>query len=148
MRDRHGTSDEVDDCLLNKFSSVSSPSSSNPSFDQYIGINMMCPRGRCVYDNTDTFVVHGTPATLPMFEQVLFGPFMVILQQDIDRTCTFVFHPILTHLYMFQVLAQMLLLYTTSIPAEYRSLLPFLLTPVCWQQKGSIPGLVKLLRSG
>ncbi|KAF8425063.1 hypothetical protein L210DRAFT_3224112 [Boletus edulis BED1] len=130
MRDRHGTSDEVDDCLLNKFSSVSSPSSSNPSFDQYIGINMMCPRGRCVYDNTDTFVVHGTPATLPMFEQVLFGPFMVILQQDID------------------LLAQMLLLYTTSIPAEYRSLLPFLLTPVCWQQKGSIPGLVKLLRSG
>lgn len=49
--------------------------------------------------------------------------------------------------YVFQILAQMLSLHTTSVPAEYRTLLPFLLTPACWQQKGSIPGLVKLLRA-
>ena len=30
---------------------------------------------------------------------------------------------------------------------DYRSLLPFLLTPSVWQQKGSIPGLVKLLKA-
>lgn len=41
----------------------------------------------------------------------------------------------------------MLALHTTGVPTEYRSLLPFLLTPTCWQQKGSIPGLVKLLRA-
>lgn len=35
----------------------------------------------------------------------------------------------------------------TDLPTEYSSLLPFLLTPVVWQQKGSIPGLVKLLRA-
>lgn len=35
----------------------------------------------------------------------------------------------------------------TSVPDQYRSLLPFLLTPAGWQQKGSIPGLVKLLRA-
>jgi exportin-2 (importin alpha re-exporter) len=49
--------------------------------------------------------------------------------------------------YVFQILAQMLALHTTGVPAEYRSLLPFLMTPACWQQKGSIPGLVKLLKA-
>jgi exportin-2 (importin alpha re-exporter) len=49
--------------------------------------------------------------------------------------------------YVFQVLGQMLELYTGDIPAEYRSLLPFLLTPTMWQQKGCIPGLVKLLKA-
>jgi exportin-2 (importin alpha re-exporter) len=39
----------------------------------------------------------------------------------------------------------MLDLHTTDVPTEYRSLLPFLLTPAVWQQKGSVPGLVKLL---
>lgn len=41
----------------------------------------------------------------------------------------------------------MLELHTTDVPTEYRSLLPFLLTPAIWQQKGSIPGLVKLLKA-
>jgi exportin-2 (importin alpha re-exporter) len=50
--------------------------------------------------------------------------------------------------YVFQVLSQMLELHPqTDLPTEYSSLLPFLLTPVVWQQKGSIPGLVKLLRA-
>lgn len=41
----------------------------------------------------------------------------------------------------------MLELQPTDVPAQYRSLLPFLLTPAIWQQKGSIPGLVKLLKA-
>ena len=49
--------------------------------------------------------------------------------------------------YVFQILAQMLDLHKGEIPAEYRSLLPVLLTPASWQQKGSIPGLVKLLKT-
>ena len=36
-------------------------------------------------------MVHGTPETLATFEQALFGPFTVILQQDIDRTCASLF---------------------------------------------------------
>jgi exportin-2 (importin alpha re-exporter) len=40
----------------------------------------------------------------------------------------------------------MLHLHAGDVPAAYRSLLPFLLTPAIWQQKGSIPGLVRLLR--
>lgn len=35
----------------------------------------------------------------------------------------------------------------TGVPAAYRDLLPFLLTPAMWQQKGSIPGLVRLLKA-
>lgn len=41
----------------------------------------------------------------------------------------------------------MLELHSDTIPATYRSLLPFLLTPASWQQRGSIPGLVKLLKA-
>jgi exportin-2 (importin alpha re-exporter) len=49
--------------------------------------------------------------------------------------------------YVFQILAQMLELHTSDVPTDYRSLLPFLLQPAIWQQKGSIPGLVKLLKA-
>jgi exportin-2 (importin alpha re-exporter) len=41
----------------------------------------------------------------------------------------------------------MLEFHSNEIPAEYHNLLPFLLTPAVWQQKGSIPGLVKLLKA-
>ena len=41
----------------------------------------------------------------------------------------------------------MLDLHADVVPTAYRELLPFLLTPPCWQQKGSIPGLVKLLKA-
>ncbi|KAG1763112.1 CAS/CSE protein [Suillus occidentalis] len=101
---------------------------SNPNFDQYIFESISALL---------RFVVSGTPSTLPTFEQALFGPFTFILQQDIDQYIP----------YVFQILAQMLESHTTGVPSEYRSLLPFLLTPTCWQQKGSIPGLVKLLKA-
>lgn len=48
--------------------------------------------------------------------------------------------------YVFQILAQMLTLHQ-GVPVDYRALLPFLLTPAMWAQKGSIPGLVALLRA-
>jgi exportin-2 (importin alpha re-exporter) len=41
----------------------------------------------------------------------------------------------------------MLELHTHDVPEAYRSLLPFLLVPAPWEQKGSIPGLVALLRA-
>lgn len=101
---------------------------SNPNFDQYIFESISALL---------RFVVSGTPSTLHVFEQALFGPFTFILQQDIDQYIP----------YAFQILAQMLEAHTTGVPSEYRTLLPFLLTPTCWQQKGSIPGLVKLLKA-
>ena len=41
----------------------------------------------------------------------------------------------------------MLELHRGEVPADYRSLLPFLLQPSSWAQKGSIPGLVRLLKA-
>ncbi|KAH7882920.1 CAS/CSE protein [Phlebopus sp. FC_14] len=107
---------------------VISKNPSNPNFDQYIFESISALM---------RFIVQGAPATLPTFEQALFGPFTFILQQDIDQYIP----------YVFQILAQMLELHTTDVPTEYRSLLAFLLMPACWQQKGSIPGLVKLLKA-
>jgi exportin-2 (importin alpha re-exporter) len=49
--------------------------------------------------------------------------------------------------YVFQILAQMLELHAADVPGEYRSILPFLVMEASWQQKGSIPGLVKLLKA-
>lgn len=34
-----------------------------------------------------------------------------------------------------------------QVPNDYRSILIHLLTPASWQQKGSIPGLVRLLKT-
>lgn len=108
---------------------VISKNPSNPHFDQYIFESI---------SGLMKFIVEGSPTTLPKFEQTLFTPFTTILQQDIDQYIP----------YVFQVLAQMLDLHSTGeVPPEYQNLLPFLFTPAIWQQKGSIPGLVKLLKT-
>jgi exportin-2 (importin alpha re-exporter) len=63
-----------------------------------------------------------------MFEQALFGPFTIIIQQDIDRKPSlYLFtqlptqtHPITEYiLYIFQVLAQMLELHISSVPPAF-----------------------------
>ncbi|PIL29858.1 hypothetical protein GSI_08065 [Ganoderma sinense ZZ0214-1] len=107
---------------------VISKNPSNPNFDQYIFESISALM---------RFTVQANPGTLPTFERALFGPFTIILQQDIDQYIP----------YAFQILAQMLDLHTGEVPPEYRGLLPLLLTPASWQQKGSIPGLVKLLKA-
>ncbi|KAG6820300.1 hypothetical protein H0H93_002564 [Arthromyces matolae] len=101
---------------------------SNPRFDQFIFESL---------SGLMRFVVGGNTTTLQTFENALFQPFTVILEQDVDQYIP----------YVFQVLAQMLELHQAQVPEQYRSLLPLLLTPAMWQQKGSIPGLVKLLKA-
>jgi exportin-2 (importin alpha re-exporter) len=71
---------------------VTSKNPSNPKFDQYIFESIS---GLMRYFSVDAsalvlifnhrFIVQGTPTTLNTFEQALFGPFTIILQQDIDR---------------------------------------------------------------
>ncbi|KDQ49269.1 hypothetical protein JAAARDRAFT_201016 [Jaapia argillacea MUCL 33604] len=107
---------------------VISKNPSNPNFDQYIFESISALM---------RFVVAGSPNTHPTFEQALFAPITIILQQDIDQYIP----------YVFQILAQMLELHHSGAPAEYRGLLQFLLQPPVWQQKGNIPGLVKLLNA-
>ncbi|KAH8833705.1 Cse1-domain-containing protein [Flagelloscypha sp. PMI_526] len=107
---------------------VISKNPSNPNFDQYIFETISALM---------RFVVNGNPVTLPTFENALFGPFTIIIQQDIEQYIP----------YVFQVLAQMLNLHTDGVPEQYRPLLNLLFSPTAWQQKGSIPGLVKLLKA-
>lgn len=56
---------------------IISKNPSNPNFDQYIFESISALM---------RFAVAAKPETLPAFEQALFGPFTIILQQDIDRT--------------------------------------------------------------
>ncbi|KAF9259931.1 Cse1-domain-containing protein [Marasmius fiardii PR-910] len=108
---------------------VISKNPSNPKFDQYIFESISALM---------RFVVGGSASTLSVFEQQLFGQFTNILQNDIDQYIP----------YTFQILAQMLSLHdANTIPGPYESLLSFLLKPAVWAQKGSIPGLVRLLRA-
>ncbi|KAH8102322.1 Cse1-domain-containing protein [Cristinia sonorae] len=107
---------------------VISRNPSNPNFDQYIFESISA---------FVRFVVGANRGALPAIEQALFGPCTVILQQDVEQYIP----------YVFQLFAQMLDMHTDTVPAAYRELLSFLLTPASWQQKGSIPGLVKLLKA-
>ncbi|KIM38838.1 hypothetical protein M413DRAFT_75629 [Hebeloma cylindrosporum] len=108
---------------------VISKNPSNPHFDQYIFESI---------SGLMRFIVAGSPTTLQTFENTLLGPFVIILEQDIDQYIP----------YVFQVLAQMLELHSGGqVPDTYQNLLHFLLTPAIWQQKGSIPGLVRLLKA-
>lgn len=111
---------------------VISRNPSNPAFDQYIFESISA---------LIRFIVVDDIGTLPHFEEILFPPATIILQQDIDQYIP----------YVFQILAQMLELHRDDEPADrraaYRGLLPDLLVPTTWQQKGSIPGLVKLLKA-
>ncbi|KAH9023317.1 Cse1-domain-containing protein [Lactarius hengduanensis] len=106
---------------------------SNPNFDQYIFESIS---GLILRVHVSLFIGATVPDSITVFEASLFPLFTEILQKDIDQYIP----------YVFQILAQMLTLHR-GVPVDYRALLPFLLTPAIWSQKGSIPGLVALLRS-
>ncbi|KAF8329082.1 Cse1-domain-containing protein [Cantharellus anzutake] len=101
---------------------------SNPNFNQYCFESIAALL---------RFVVAASPTSLETFENTLFAPFQSILKNDVDQ-----FVP-----YVLQIISQMLELHTGTIPPNYGAFLPLLLTPVPWQQKGSIPALVRLLRA-
>ena len=70
-------------------------------------------------------------------EEVLFPPFQIILQEDVQE-----FHP-----YVFQILAQLVELRGSGLPDTYLQLLPPLLTPMFWERAGNIPPLGRLLKA-
>jgi exportin-2 (importin alpha re-exporter) len=96
------------------------------------------------------FVVSGTPSTLPTFEQVFFGPFTFILQQDIDREELLLYYnsPLVTDFVSLHFPNS-----RSDVGSTYhrRSNGISLPCPIphayCWQQKGSIPSLVKLFNA-
>ncbi|KAG8908300.1 importin-alpha export receptor [Tulasnella sp. 403] len=107
---------------------IISKNPSNPLFNQYTFESLSALL---------RFVSLADSSSITQFEAALFGPFTIILQQDIDQ-----FIP-----YVFQILAQMLETHSATLPEPYRALLPLLLTPPVWAQKGNIPALVRLVNA-
>ncbi len=102
---------------------------SNPRFSQFLFESISA---------LIRFTVAAQPDSLAAFEAQLFPPFTVILSQDVTE-----FQP-----YVFQILSQMLELHTTQgLPEAYSSLLPPILTPACWENRGNVPALVRLVRA-
>lgn len=84
----------------------------------------------------------GTEASISSIEGILFPPFQIILQEDVQE-----FHP-----YLFQVYAELLeirgdICRGSAIPDSYMQLLQPLLTPHFWERPGNIPALGRLIRT-
>ena len=102
---------------------------SNPKFSQFVFESISA---------LIRFVTEANASTLASFEQSLFGPFTTILQNDVAEFTPFVF----------QILAQMLEKQAgTELPETYLGLLPPLLMPTLWEQRGNVPALVRLFQS-
>lgn len=119
-------------------STTSRSKASPPSFGSS-SLSPLFPQAIADRDSSlRSFITAGSPATLPEFEAALFPPFQAILQQDVSEFSPFVF----------QILSQLLELHAPhDFPDAYKALLPPLLTPTLWEQKGNIPALVRLLRA-
>lgn len=86
------------------------------------------------------FGCDGSESSCASVESVIFPPFQIILQEDVQE-----FHP-----YVFQIFAQMVEKRadaSSSIPDSYMQLLQPLLTPHFWERHGNIPALGRLLRA-
>ena len=86
------------------------------------------------------FGCDGSEASCSSVEGVIFPPFQIILQEDVQE-----FHP-----YVFQIFAQMVEKRadaSSSIPDSYMQLLQPLLMPHFWERHGNIPALGRLLRA-
>ncbi|KAF9198134.1 importin-alpha export receptor [Haplosporangium sp. Z 27] len=118
-------------CLARLTAIVQAVSSnpSNPKFNHYVFESI----GALI-----RFICTATPEAAEQFENLLFQPFQVILQQDIAE-----FTP-----YVFQLLSQLLSFHIRDdLSPAYQAMLPPLVQPTLWQQQGNIPALVKLLQS-
>ncbi|KAN0065033.1 importin-alpha export receptor [Thecaphora frezii] len=103
---------------------------SNPRFNQYLfeAVSALI-----------RYTVAQDASCLSTFEARLFGPFTQILANDVAE-----FAP-----YVFQILAQMLELRKDEggLPGEYAALLPPILMPALWEQRGNVPALVRLIKA-
>ena len=76
------------------------------------------------------------PSKSEMLASALFGPFLTILQNGVDE-----FMP-----YVFQLLAALAEADPSApLPASFQPLVGPVLLPQLWEQKGNVPGLVRLL---
>jgi len=83
------------------------------------------------------------PSAVVTYEEMLFPPFQIVLQEDVQE-----FHP-----YVFQIFAQLIESRSSvngivvQLPETYYTILPPLLTPLFWERPGNIPALVRLVEA-
>ncbi|KAI8332444.1 Cse1-domain-containing protein [Chlamydoabsidia padenii] len=113
---------------LTNIMAVVSKNPSNPKFDHF------------VFESIGALIKYICPVSdqaITEFENLLFGPFELIISQGIQE-----FIP-----YAFQLLAQLLEYHKgTNLPDMYAGLLNLILNPTLWEQ-GNIPALVRLLEA-
>ena len=95
-----------------------------------------------LFESVAALVKHGCSAdsmALGQYEEMLFPPFQVILQEDVQE-----FHP-----YIFQIFAQLIECRSKDVklPEVYFTVLPPLLMPLFWERPGNVPALVRLLEA-
>ncbi|WFD31993.1 importin-alpha export receptor [Malassezia sp. CBS 17886] len=113
--------------------SVTAQNPSNPRFSQFL------------FESLSALIRYagsGTAAQMGAMEQALFPVFTQVLQSDVAEYIP----------YVFQIMAQLLEAHAAvdaarTLPPAYTALLPPLLTPALWEQKGNVPALVRLLKA-
>ena len=81
--------------------------------------------------------VDGNLNNLNQYGQFLFPVFQIVLVEDLED-----FAP-----YIFQILSQLIEVYTPPLPDVYTQIFPPLLNPVMWERSGNVPALVRLLQA-
>lgn len=81
--------------------------------------------------------VEGNLNNLNQYEQYLFPVFQIVLVEDLED-----FAP-----YIFQILSQLIEVYTPPLPGVYTQIFPPLLNPTMWERSGNVPALVRLLQA-
>lgn len=113
---------------LVKITTEISKNPSNPKFSQYIFESIA---GLIKYTNKENLG--------EIEKELIFGPFQLILSQDVQE-----FQP-----FVFQIISQLLELNdsTAQLPDLYKPILPPLMQPQLWEQRGNVPPLVRLLKA-
>ncbi|PKI84694.1 importin-alpha export receptor [Malassezia vespertilionis] len=112
---------------------ITAKNPSNPRFTQFL------------FESISALIRYAGSGSLVQaskMEQGLFPSFTEILQADVVEYIP----------YVFQILAQLLEVHVVqsmerTLPEAYANLLPPLLTPTLWEQKGNVPALVRLLKA-
>lgn len=75
--------------------------------------------------------------TVGKFEEILLTPLCNVLINDVSELAP----------YVFQVMSQLMMVHTDTVPATYGTLMQPILTPAMWERKGYIPGMVQYLEA-
>ncbi|EOD52209.1 putative chromosome segregation protein [Neofusicoccum parvum UCRNP2] len=117
----------IADAVLKNFINITMVIRHNPSNPRFYYYH---------FEGIGALIKGAAPSQPQKLEQALYDPFSTILRSEVEE-----FTP-----YVFQLFAALLEANPAGVlPDYYKSLIPPLLMPVVWENKGNIPALVRLL---